>query len=259
MRSKFSCDCRKALLAALILSATVAGLAQSTNHAQDYPSHLPYAFSNFVWWSDDELRTQLKRRIAGLGDEIAPDSDKLGKIRDTLKEMLRERGIQADVLSEEPSTFALTAERAPGAPPTAIVFSILSPPILIDKVVINQAPESLADLLRGRLQSREGHEYSSRQDWLPRSDVGEVLESHGYLEAHVDIAHDAPRTEGNRYLVNLLISLKPGPQYHLSSIAADGGPSSTGEGLVTIFCSKARRRCRPESIRDVTCTTTLIV
>jgi hypothetical protein len=63
---------RGALAATLVLSLTAAGLAQSAKPIQSYPAHLPYSFSNFVWWSNDELRGLLKERILNLGDEIAP-------------------------------------------------------------------------------------------------------------------------------------------------------------------------------------------
>jgi hypothetical protein len=238
MRSKSLSFYRNCLLTVLILSAAIAGLPQMAKQTQGYPSHLPYAFSNFVWWNDEELRIQLKKRMPALGEEIAPDSDTLRKMRDTLKEMLKEKGIQADVQTEEPSSFALTAQRAPGAPPPAIVFSILNPQILVGKILIAPAPEGLTAALQNSLQAREGHEYSSRQDWLVHSNIIQELESNGYLEAEVDIAHDTPRKDGSRYLVNLLISVKPGPQYHIASITADGGPLLQGQDLSRFFTQK---------------------
>jgi outer membrane protein assembly factor BamA len=217
----------------------ISGLAQTAKQTQSYPSHLPYAFSNFVWWSDDELHAQLKKRIPGLGDEIAPDSDALRKIREALKQMLKEKGIQAEVQSEEPSTFEFTAERAPGALPPAIFFSILTPEVLVDKVVITQVPEDPAASLRKSLQSREGHLYSSRGDWLVISNATEEMKSEGYLECgQVHVAHDTPRIEGNRWLVNLIVSVTPGPQYHIGSITADGGPLLKGVDLSRFFTLK---------------------
>ena len=61
---------QRTLVLGLLLSAT--GYSQSKPSQPAYPKLLPYSFSNFVWWSDDELRTALKRRIPGLQDEIAP-------------------------------------------------------------------------------------------------------------------------------------------------------------------------------------------
>src|ERR1039457_2728719 len=54
---------------ALALSLATACLAQPAKPSPPYPTHLSYAFSNFVWWTDADLRAQLKKRIPGLGDE----------------------------------------------------------------------------------------------------------------------------------------------------------------------------------------------
>jgi hypothetical protein len=211
---------------------------QSPKPEQSYPTYFPYRFNNFVWWSDDELRASLKERISGLGDEIAPTAASETKMRKALKALLKDKGIAAEVQSEDPSAFSLTAERAPGAPPPSIVFSILSPEILVDKVIVSQAPDSFVGTLSEALHSRAGREYSAGQDWLVRSNAQEDLESKGYLESEVDVAHDAPRRDGNHYVVNLLVSVISGPQYRISVITADGGPLLKGRDLSSTFAQK---------------------
>jgi hypothetical protein len=47
------------------------GFAQDTKPQAQHPEHLPYSFSNFVWWTDEELRDLLKKRIPGLGSGAA--------------------------------------------------------------------------------------------------------------------------------------------------------------------------------------------
>jgi hypothetical protein len=81
--------------------------AQSKEPPPNYPPRLPYGFSNFVWWSDDELRVALKKRIPGLGDEISTTSRAIGGMREALNALLKEKGITAEVQSEEPSYSAL--------------------------------------------------------------------------------------------------------------------------------------------------------
>jgi hypothetical protein len=224
--------------AAFALATAAPAFTQAAKPLQEYPARLPYAFSNFVWWSDEELRAALKKRIPDLGDEIATSANVKGQIRSELKQLLRDKGIVADVLSEEPSDFALTAETVPGAPSPAIVFSIGSPKILVDKVVISQAPDDLLPVLTQRLETRAGHEYSERQDWLVSSDAGEELKPRGYLDALIDVTHDVPRRSGDHYLVNLLISIKSGQQFRIGSITADGGPLLTGRDLSPFFTAK---------------------
>jgi hypothetical protein len=97
-----------------------------------YPARLPYRFSNFVWWNDEDLRVLLKKRIPGLGDEVATSSSAEGKVRDALTALLKERGIVAEVQSEEPSLSAFApvnpiffSRHSPEPPHPAIIFSLL--------------------------------------------------------------------------------------------------------------------------------------
>jgi outer membrane protein insertion porin family len=220
---------------ALALTFTTACLAQSAKPSPPYPTHLPYAFSNFVWWTDADLRVQLKKRIPGLGDEIAPTQASESKVRDALKTLLRQKGIVADVMSEDPSPGSLTAEHMPEAPRPAIVFTILNPQILMDRPIVSGAPELLADTLSQSLQRQSGRDYSDRENWIIRTEVEEQLRQNGYFDSHVDIDHDAPRLDGDHYQVNLVVSATPGPQYHIGAITGDGGPLLQGRNLFSLF------------------------
>jgi outer membrane protein insertion porin family len=202
------------------------------------PTHLPYAFSNFVWWSDDDLRAQLKKRIPGLGDEITPTNATESRLRDALKTLLREKGIVADVMSEDPSPFELTVERVPEAPGPAIVFSILNPQILVDHVIVSGAPDAEIDALNQSLKRTQGRKYSTRYDWNTRREVEEQLRQDGYLEAHAEVGHDKPRHEGEHYFVNLIVATTPGSQYHIAAITADGGPLLNGRDLSSLIKTK---------------------
>ena len=239
MRSQAKIFIHFAFLAASVFGMLANGYSQTAQTVPGYPTRLPYVFSNFVWWSNDEIRALLKSRIPGLGDEIAPNSAIERRVRDALTMMLKEKGLVAEVQSQEPSNFSLTTERAPDSPAPGIVFSILSPQILVDKVIVSGAPEAQTPALNENLRRREGHEYSGGQDWMVRSNVKEELEAGGYLESQVDITHDAPRQDGDHYLVNLLVSVKSGPQYRLASITADGGPLLKGRDLSSHFAQKA--------------------
>lgn len=228
----------RSLLILGTIATFVVCAAQTPKDLPSYNERLPYAFSNFVWWSNDDLRGLLKSRIPGLGDEIAPGSPMEHRIHDVLTLILRQKGIVAEVQSTEPSTFALKAERAPGSPPPAIVYRILSPSILVDRVIVSGAPESVAVGLNARLRSSEGHDYAGSQDWMVRSNAHDQLESKGYLDAEVEISHDSPRLIAGHFMVNLIVSVKPGPQYRIGTIAADGGPLVEGRDLSSYFTEK---------------------
>ena len=226
------------ILGGLLLSAAAAAWAQTPKPAPAYPARLPYSFGNFVWWSDDELRSLLKKRIPGLGDEIATTTAAEGRVRDALKALLKEKGITAEVQSQEPSYSSFGVLRDPEASPTSIEFSILDPQILLDKVVLQMVPEELVPEVQSEGPWAEGRPYSALGDWSIRSRIKRVLHARGYLDAQVQISRQPPRKDGDRYQVVLEVAVNAGPVFHISSIAADGGPLFEGRNLSQYFTVK---------------------
>jgi hypothetical protein len=220
----------------LIMPAPSAG--QSSTPPREYPSHLPYTFSNFVWWSDEDLRALLKRRIPGLGEEIATTTAAEGKLRGALTELLKDKGIAAEVQSQEPSNSAFApvdpmffGKHLPERPRPAIVFSVLRPEVRIDHVLLHAESEDAIAVLQAEAKSFEGKPYSASGDSFTAFRLGEVLGQTGFLSAQVRLSHEFPRKEGDRFLVDLSISVDSGPKYHISSITADGGPLLQGRDL----------------------------
>jgi hypothetical protein len=235
---KPKCRVLRSVFICLGVCVSTASIAQNSSAPAEYPTRLPYAFSNFVWWGDSELRADLQKKLPGLGDEIVPTSAAEARVREALKSLLREKGITAEIQTEDPSPFSLTAQRVPGAPQPAIVFSILSPEVVVDKVVLSGVPDSLAGRLHTDLQGKEGRDYSSRQDWQTQSTARDSLEADGYLDSESDVTHDAPRRDGDRYSVNLLVNVRAGQRYRISAISADGGPLLNGRDLSQFFSAK---------------------
>lgn len=203
-----------------------------------YPKVLPYRFSNFVWWSDDDLRVLLKKRIAGLSDEIAPNRVAEGRLRDALKALLNERGVVAEIQSTEPSEFQLTGQRTPEAPPPSIVFSILYPRILIDHVVAAGFPEETKSTFEEKFKQFENRPFSSGSDWMIKMDCQDALSAAGYLDSKVEITHSPPSRSPDGYLVNLSIVATAGPKYHIGALSADGGLLLNAKDLSQFFEKK---------------------
>jgi outer membrane protein assembly factor BamA len=235
--SRFICGCIGMLRFSMLLFSTFAW-SQTPQPSSSNPAPLPYRFTNFVWWSDSDLRAQLKQRIPGLGDEIAPASGTESTVRNELETLLKEHQIIAQVQSEDPSSSSIGATPDPSAPEPAIVFRIRYPQIVVDKVVVSGNDIGLGPALSESLQSKEGQAYSAEQDSKIRSAAKEQLQADGYLEADVAVTHDAPRRDGDRFLVNLSISITPGRQYHISSLSAGGGPLLPGKDLSPSFSSR---------------------
>lgn len=222
----------------LALSAGSA-IAQSNYKIPVPAARYPYTFTNFVWWSDANLRAELNRRIPGLGSEIAPDSREESKIRTALELLLKQKGIQADVQSIEPSTQVYYGARDPNAPPPSIQFSILAPPeIVIENLAVEDGPPEAMEELRQEAHSLQGRPYATSSFWLIRKQAEDALQGKGYLSARVDVEPDQPKKDGERYLVSMFARISAGPKFHVATVKADGGPLLQGKDLSPYFALK---------------------
>jgi outer membrane protein assembly factor BamA len=197
-----------------------------------------YSFTNFVWWSDTALRAELARRIPGLRPEIAQDSRDESRIRTVLELLLKQKGIQANVQSIEPSQQDF-GKRDPEAPPPSIQFSILAPPeIVIESLVIENGPPEAMETLGQEANSLQGRSYATTRFWLIKEQAKDALQGVGYLTANVDIAPGQPKKDGERYAVKVIASITSGPKFHVANVEGDGGPLLQGRDLSPYFALK---------------------
>ncbi len=221
------------------LSASTS-ITQSHSQVPASAARYPYALTNFVWWSDADLRAELKRRIPGLGPEIAPDSREESRIRTVLELLLKQKGIQANVQSVEPSTQVSYGARDPNAPPPSIQFSILAPPeIVIESLVIENGPPDVMEGLSQEANSLQGRPYATTGFWLIKEQAKDALHGLGYLTANVNIAPGQPKKDGERYVVKVIASVTSGPKFHVANVSGDGGPLLQGRDLSPYFALKA--------------------
>jgi hypothetical protein len=226
-------------LAAALFVAFTAVAAEAQAVATDHPVRYPYTFTNFVWWSDAQLRAALTRRIPGLPLELAPDSTDESRIRTTLESLLKQKGISANVQSIEPASHVYYMGRDPNAPPDAIQFSILAPPeIVIENLVIENGPAEAMELLGEEARQLKGRPYATTGFWLIKEHIIEGLQQAGYLTAAVEIRPDQPKLDGARYAVKVIAGVTSGPKFHVAKVDADGGPLLTGKDLSPYFSLK---------------------
>jgi outer membrane protein insertion porin family len=232
-------------LLSLVLLGFASAIAQPAK--QNYPTHFPYRFSNFPWWSDAELRSALKERIPALSDEV--NAETMGRVRETLKMLMKGKGIAAEIQSIEPSYSGLNPQEPeeldfwgmqfPPTPKPAIEFSILTPSILIGRVSF--LPESDLSVLAAQSEAKEkeGKPFTISGELFMQYRTQKVLRQNGYLAAEVKISHALPRRDGDNILVNLTLGVISGPKFTVSSVSADGGPLLQGKDLSPLFAVKA--------------------
>ena len=223
----------------LALTAPCPLRSQGKSAAQKSRRSFPYLFSNFPWWSDADLRINLKHRIPGLGDELTEDSKTEAKVRTVLTQLLREKGIDARVMTEEPSENLLSAPHDPNAPPTSIIFSILAPPeIDVETLTFVNAPVEAAESLNQIASRIQGRPYSGNGLWVYREDMQQELRQIGYLDSRIALKPALPKKQESRYFVPITATVTAGPRYHIATITADGGPLLKGRDLSPYFALK---------------------
>lgn len=235
-------SCKRILSVAFMVTTALISeraLAQTSEATQAPHRRFPYAFSNFVWWNDADLRSALKRRIPSLGEELTEGSQEQTKVRTMLVELLKEKGVDAEVQALYPSYDVLSTKRVPEAPPPSIIFSVASPPdILIDRVVLDSPPQDISDALNSAVNQMQGRPYAFTSFWADAQRMKQGLAQVGYLSAHVEFQPGTPRKENDRYLVSVNALITAGPKYRVSRVKGDGGPLLQGKDLSPYFSLK---------------------
>ena len=244
--------CRTAIIAT-VLSCCVAGSALSAPAQEgqhSYPARLPYSFSNFAWWTDDELRMLLKKRIPGIGDDVETTTAAEGRIRDALTALLREKGIAAQVMSIEPILPGLRRPLPdllgmdvdpdlPSATKPSIVFELVKPQVVIGAIKVKANADDALAAAKRELQRNEGKEFTEWSLHFLQYEVEKSVKRLGYFDAKADLNHGSPHKQGERYLVDEEVVIDAGSRYRFASITADGGPLLAGKDLSGFFVARA--------------------
>ena len=224
-----------------VMTPGVFGQAPKTTQ-QPVSERLPYTFTNFPWWTDSQIRTELKHRIPSLGDEVGRGSAQEAQVRDALTAMLAAKGVRATVVSDEPSATsgAVTAFVKtlpfyfPGTTQRPhIEFSISAPQILVGGIELDSSPEG--DLVGRVARQMEGKPFDSSNILLTAHQLAEPLQRHGYLSAEVVVSAGHPMRVDDNYYVPMKAEISAGPLYHVGMISADGGPLLHGRDLSGYF------------------------
>ena len=204
-------------------------LAFTARAQQPTPERLPYTFSNFVWWTDAELRHELARHK--LPPEIARNSRDEQEIRKRLSKLLHKQHLHADVQSIEPAEGSV---RVVGSEPPAIVFRVVAPPeIDVESVSLAAGvPTSVSPEVKELNRTLTGHAYAAESFPGREHRLAAILADDGYLQATATLQPGAPHAAADGHvLVPLTVTAIPGAQFHVAEVTADGGPLLEGRNL----------------------------
>jgi len=226
-------------LIAFALYGALAPLLFAQSASPTTPAPLPYKFTNFIWWTDAELRSLLKDRIPWLGDEITPDLATEAAVRIALTDLLSEKNIHAKVVAFEPGEYPVRPGRDPDKP-QPILFDIVDPKILIERVVLlDDPPADAREALSDTAHTMAGMNYEAPSMGFYEEPLMFDLQQLGYLSATVVLQPGAIARDGDNFIVPLTAIIAAGPKYRVGSVTVDGGPLFRGKDLSRYISPKA--------------------
>lgn len=185
---------------------------------------VPVIFDNFVWFSDQELISQIHARLPLFEGRVPQGGDFTDQIAHALSSLLKDRNVSGEV---EGLPFA-----PENGPIQAYEYKVGFHPIVIrnvdfpgaatdDLALLQAAAKSFAaeDYLRTRLRAQE------RLDLLP------VYHSRGYLKARFADAQAKVVQDGAQTLVDVSLPVAPGIQYKVSDLQFTGNAAFPAEKL----------------------------
>ena len=178
---------------------------------------VPAKFENFVWFSDDELRSQIRERLPLFRGEVPVGGTFSDDISDVLQALLVQRGVnaRADYIRE-------TKESR--GPVEAVTFRASGLTLEIKEIRFSGATPEEVESLKAAAEKLEGKDYVRAEvDNYVASNLLPVYLARGFLKAEISdpkikvVGDTADSTQ-----IALDFAVTPGPQYKLASIQWDG-------------------------------------
>ena len=199
---------------------------------------VPAQFENFVWFTDDELRTALQRRVP-LFKQLLPIAGNLpDRVSEALQAILTEKQFPGRV------DFLRSAEESSGAL-NAIVYRVEEVSIRIRSVEFPGASPEQTALLTTAARRLTGAEYGrSSLAAVAKSDLLPVYLQRGYLKATFGpsdarvLPQPSPAADAQapaEVQVDAIVPVKPGKIYSTSSVEWKGNSAVTTNEVASLL------------------------
>ncbi len=199
---------------------------------------VPAQFENFVWFTDDELRTALQRRVP-LFKQLLPSAGNLpDRVSEALQAILTEKQFPGRV------DFLRSAEESSGAL-NAIVYRVEEVSIRIRSVEFPGASPEQTALLITAARRLTGAEYGrSSLAAVAKSDLLPVYLQRGYLKAAFGpsdarvLPQPSPAADAQGpadLQVDAIVPVKPGKIYSTSSVDWKGNSAVTTNEVASLL------------------------
>ena len=192
---------------------------------------LPVRFVNFAWWDHGDLLKILEQRIPLFHGTLPLQGNQTGEVEDALVALLREKGIP------DARVTALPSYETPGEPMNAVALSISSPAILVGQVNFNGSIPPVAEKLTTFAHALVDRNFDLREvNTTIRDSTQTIFEDAGYLDAISDpLVFAPPRKDLGGYVVDVQVTIHPGPLYRIGSIAIHPEPPLADSDLRAVL------------------------
>ncbi len=202
---------------------------------------VPVEFENFIWWTDADLRTQLRARVPLFKDKLPAEGTINDSVADALQAMVSERGIPGNVQYSR----QVTQE---GGSPELVSYRVEGAAIRVQSVDFPAAnPEELPELRSAARRQLIGKPYSASQiSIIAEHDFRDVYLSRGYLEVKfgtpsasvapdprsaADHSSDAEADDEKPVLVAVSLPVESGIQFQFTTVDWVGNKAFNADQL----------------------------
>lgn len=185
---------------------------------------VPIVFENFVWFSDDQLLDQLRKRVPLFSGEVPTGGNFAEQIARTLGAIIGEKQIAGEI---EYLPFA-----AGDGPVQAYDYRINLHPVLVRSIDFPGAAKNDMPELQAAAKRLSGEEYlrtnmraQEKHDFLP------LYHARGYLKAQFADAQAKVAADGAQTQVDVSLPVTPGLQYKLTDLQFAGNSAFPSDKL----------------------------
>ena len=218
----------------------------------DADKFVPARFTDFVWYSDEELQRKIHERIPLYNGELPATGRLTDQVSDVVQAMLVEKAIPGHV----------EYSRATGKDDqlVAIVYNVAGVSVRIRQVEFPGAGAAELPLLQTAAEKMIDREYSRAfmSSFVERAFLP-VLHEHGYLKAACGqpepkvIKPSAPEPDdagGERTLVDVIFPVTPGIQYKLTGWDWSGNKELASNALQPLIHAKTGQVANTVQLED---------
>jgi len=175
----------------------------------------PVVFDNFVWFSDDELFSLLRSRLALFEDKLPLGGDLADQVSDALNGILAEKKISGKT--------EYIRGAAMNGPVDSYIYKVNFHPVVIQSIEFPGATPTEAPVLEAAAKQVLGKNYL-RTEMEPQEKYSllPVYLARGYLKAQFGEAQPKVVSDGPQTMVDISFPVTPGIQYKLTGIEWTG-------------------------------------